>query len=86
MYDSSKGYYRALTGLANARGMPDLIGILPDGRFLAIEVKTAKGKVSDEQFKVIDEINQAGGLAFVARSLDDVKGMLCKYVAQAWIA
>lgn len=80
VFDSSRGYYRALTGIANARGMPDLIGILPEGRFLAIEVKTPRGKVSNEQCQVIDEINDAGGMAFVARSLDDVKGMLCKYI------
>lgn len=40
---------------------------------LAIECKTQSGKLSSNQKRVIEEINGQGGLAFVARSLDDVK-------------
>jgi VRR-NUC domain len=52
-------------------GSPDLIGILPGGRFLGVEVKAARGKISPEQAAWIERINAAGGLAFVARSVDD---------------
>ena len=45
---------------------------MPDGRFLAIEVKAAKGKVSPHQQQFLDEITARGGMAFVARRVVDV--------------
>jgi len=61
-----------------ARGMPDIMGIMPDGtgRLFAIEVKTKKGIVSAHQKERILALNAAGALAFIARSLDDVVIML----------
>lgn len=53
-------------------GTPDIIGVCEGGRFLAIEVKTAEGRVSKEQAAFLRQVTDAGGLAFVARSLDDV--------------
>ena len=41
-------------------------------RFLAIEVKTKTGKVSPDQVKFLNRVNESGGLGFVARSVDDV--------------
>ena len=54
------------------KGTSDIIGILNDGRFLAIEVKRPGKKATEEQQKFIDMINKKGGLAFVATSIDDV--------------
>lgn len=54
------------------KGKSDILGILSGGRFLAIEVKRPSGKVRPEQQEFIDNINSRGGLAFVARSIDDV--------------
>jgi len=53
-------------------GTPDLIGSLR-GRFIAIEVKQPGGVVSPLQEAHIKLIRQAGGIAFVAYSLEDVK-------------
>ncbi len=53
-------------------GWPDLIGMNRVGRFVGIEVKARKGVVSEAQKAVLERINKSGGLAFVARSLDDV--------------
>ena len=53
-------------------GASDIIGILSDGRFLAIEVKTRTGRLSEKQQEFLDRINGAGGLGFVARSVQDV--------------
>jgi Holliday junction resolvase len=64
-------HFKVHQGLGSTPGIPDIIGIW-NGRMLAIEVKTAKGKLSDKQESKIREINRAGGLAFVARSIDDV--------------
>jgi hypothetical protein len=61
-------YVRANT----AKGMSDIMGILKDGRTLAIEVKSAKGVVMAHQHEFLNSIAKAGGIAFVARSVDDV--------------
>ena len=53
-------------------GCPDVLGQLKDGRFLGVEVKAAKGRTSPEQTLFLERINQAGGVAFVARDLRDV--------------
>ena len=52
-------------------GVPDLICCFK-GRLVGIEIKAEKGIVSEYQKEFIDNINRAGGLAFVARSVDDV--------------
>ena len=65
--------------LAGARLMPfglckgsaDLIGIAPDGRFLAVEVKTPTGRASKEQLTFIEAVRKAGGIAGIARSPED---------------
>ncbi len=64
------------------KGSSDLIGfkpvtITPDmvGRtvaiFTAIEVKTPTGKPTPEQLHFIDRVKQLGGIAGVARSVED---------------
>lgn len=66
--------------LANARmiraglctGGSDILGIAPNGgRFIAIEVKTKTGRVSPEQQTFINAVRAAGGIAGVARSVED---------------
>ena len=53
-------------------GMSDIVGMLKGGRLFAIECKSAIGKVKDSQQLFLGLINAGGGLAFVARSVDDV--------------
>lgn len=69
VYEGKSRNYFVKHGL---KGSFDIIGILPDGRFLAIEVKNEKGRVSEFQQLFIDNINNNHGVAFVARSIDDV--------------
>ena len=64
-------HYNAWGGPMSPKGVPDLI-CCQNGRMIGIEVKTKMGRVSPEQIEFIKRINDAGGLAFVARSLDDV--------------
>lgn len=52
-----------------ATGVSDVLGILPSGRFLAIEVKRPGGKPTPAQLEFIDNINANGGLGFVADNL-----------------
>ena len=63
---------------SHAPGIADILGILDSrfgrsGRFLAIVVKAPKGKVSPHQEAFLKEINDRGGLAFIARSVEDVE-------------
>jgi hypothetical protein len=63
-------------------GSSDLIGWVPRivtpemvgsrvAVFLAIETKTKRGVVSNEQQSFIDAVNEAGGKAFVARGVEE---------------
>lgn len=61
-------------GFGNA-GIPDIICCYK-GQFLALEVKTEKGKVSEIQKVMIKRINEAGGVAVVVRNLDEVKDVI----------
>lgn len=52
-------------------GCPDILCCV-NGRFVGIEVKTAKGKLTDAQVACHAQIEACGGIVFVARSVDDV--------------
>ncbi len=72
-YLRSRGilHWKAWGGPMSEKGIPDILCCIK-GRLIGIEVKGARGVVSPDQEKWIDRINRAGGLAFVAHSLDDV--------------
>jgi len=53
-------------------GCPDVLGMLTDGRLLGVEVKGPTGKLRTEQAFMLERINGAGGVAFVARDCRDV--------------
>jgi hypothetical protein len=52
-------------------GSSDLIGLTPCGRFLAVEVKTPKGKPTDEQINFINAVNAKNGIGYIARSAEE---------------
>lgn len=54
-------------------GSADIIGLAPDGRFLAIECKTEKGHLNDSQRTFLEIVRKNGGIAFVATCADDLK-------------
>ncbi len=63
-------------------GMSDIIGVLPNlgsggGQFLAIEVKLPRKLPTPAQVAFIQTIILAGGVAFVAHSVAEVKEKLC---------
>ena len=70
--DGSVRYIRANT----AKGMSDIMGVLKDGRTLAIEVKTATGRMRPGQEEFLATIRQAGGVAGVCRSVEDAQALL----------
>ena len=58
------------------KGCSDLVGMLRDGRFLAIEVKGPRGKPTPEQIDFLAMVRTGGGVAFIARSIGDCKVIL----------
>lgn len=70
---------KAIVGLRRADphtvGFPD-ISIIRNGSYIGIEVKTEKGKQSEEQKGWQEKITKAGGLYILARSVDDVMRVL----------
>ena len=70
-------------------GSGDLIGwrsvlITPDmvgqriAQFVSVEVKTHKGAVRPEQQVWADNVRKAGGIAVIARSVEDVKFLVAE--------
>ena len=62
-------------------GCPDILGVLPGGRALAIEVKRKGGKPTCQQEDWLKRALEQGAIAFVATSIEDVKRGLSNYFA-----
>lgn len=77
IYDPAKKVFRKSSNSHHIKGVADILGCI-EGRMIAIEVKAEKGKVSPEQRVFLTRINQEGGVAFVARSIDQVARELYK--------
>lgn len=60
-------------------GCADILGHLVTGQFLAIEVKRPSTGPSDEQAAFLAQVNRAGGLAFIACSVEDVQAALDRF-------
>ena len=52
-------------------GVADIIGCYK-GRMIAIELKSPNGKATPDQERFIQNVNDAGGIAFIAKTLDEV--------------
>jgi len=57
-------------------GVSDIIGCLPNGRILCLEVKTDKGKPTELQSEFIAEISRNNGLAGIVRSIEQLEELL----------
>jgi penicillin-binding protein-related factor A (putative recombinase) len=54
-------------------GSSDILGVLPGGRFIAVECKAPDGRLSDHQIEFLNEIERIGGVAVIAKSVDDIE-------------
>ncbi|MCL2293794.1 MAG: VRR-NUC domain-containing protein [Spirochaetes bacterium] len=57
-------------------GSSDITGILKGGIFIAVECKSDKGKLSEQQKIFMAKIKEQGGLAVLAHSFKDVEKAL----------
>lgn len=73
VFNPRTGGFRLNRGVGRINGVADILGILPSGRFLAIEVKSKKGQLRPCQEEFLENIRKRSGLAFVARSVEDVQ-------------
>jgi penicillin-binding protein-related factor A (putative recombinase) len=69
IYDPVKKVYRKSHNPHHLKGTADILGII-QGRLLAIEVKTEKGSLTTEQKIFLKTVSEEGGVAFVARSVE----------------
>jgi len=74
-YIKTQGGYTVKVITATRSGVPDIIACYK-GKFIGIEVKTPKGKVSSLQQQNLDSIKATGGLTVVARTLEDVASLM----------
>lgn len=70
IYKKDTGSYIPLP--SGEKGISDIIGCLPDGRFLAIEVKCPGKNANKNQLDFLKKVWERGGVGLVARSLDDI--------------
>ena len=61
--------------VCNERGVPDILCCYK-GRFVGLEVKTEKGRISGPQRVQNERIRRTGGRAVVVRSVADVRVVL----------
>lgn len=76
VYDPTRKVFRRPMSKHAIKGVSDILGILPDGRFLAIEVKSATGYASNEQKSFLEAIKANGGVSMIARSMPEVEQAL----------
>lgn len=57
-------------------GCSDILGMMTDGRLLAIEVKRPSGKATEAQAAFLQQVSSHGGVAFVAHGVSELKEYL----------
>ena len=75
LWDPTKRCYRINYDPFRRKGVSDLLGIWK-ARFIAIEVKVPKKYPTKEQKEFLRDVAAAGGIAVLARSVDDVRKAL----------
>ena len=79
-YLTKSGYYwsnlpAGVTG--HRQGDPDMVACI-EGRYVALEGKTAVGRQSPRQKEVERLVTEAGGIYAVVRSVEDVVKLICQ--------
>ena len=64
-----------------SKGVPDMLVYEPRGMYagLAIEVKTEKGRASDEQKEWIRALNSKGWRAEICKGFEECADVICEY-------
>lgn len=70
--------FKVWQGPFSKPGIADLLGVTPDGRFVAVECKTEKGRLSEQQQQFLKKVESHHGIAIVARGPLDVRSSLAE--------
>lgn len=54
------------------KGTPDIVACAPGGRFVAVECKTEKGRLTPQQEAFLDALKKNGAVVLVVRSLEEL--------------
>jgi hypothetical protein len=88
-------HFKAWQGPMSQPGVSDIVGLLPDGRFLAVEVKHEGWKPPGPRAKAykhyhrqscfLKDVNRSGGVGFFAASLDEAIQKLRPHLTRAGV-
>lgn len=73
VFDPTKRIFRARS---TVKGVPDILGIAADGRFVGVEIKSARDRVTKEQAAFLSEVNKRGGVGAVVRNVEDITNLM----------
>jgi hypothetical protein len=76
-YDPRQGRFRKFNG---RKGVADVIGILPDGKWFAAEVKAGRDTLSPEQRDFLNSVESSGGFAMCVRDIGEFEEKLRNYL------
>lgn len=71
IFDPNKRVFRRRNSIYHINGVSDILGIY-NNKSLAIEVKSKTGRLSPQQKDFLEKFEANGGIAFMARSVQDV--------------
>jgi len=72
IFINDNGKIRAIR--AGMAGSSDIIACSSDGRFFAIECKSKKGRLTENQKKFLQKVLELGGVALVVKNIDELIG------------
>ena len=75
IYSEKRGAFIKRHSKFHMTGQSDILGIY-QGKLLAIEVKAPKGRPTENQLQFLSRVKEEGGIAFIARSVDEVMNAL----------
>lgn len=71
-FEIGQGEHKRFVRANTQDGISDIGGMLKGGKAFYCECKSATGRMQENQTEFIRMVNKGGGLAFVARGIDDV--------------
>lgn len=76
VWDNVKKTYRKPNNRFHINGVADILGCLPGGKFIAFEVKTKRGRATQNQKDFLQRISMLGGKAVIVKSIAEVEAIL----------
>jgi len=78
-----RGDHKRFVRATNVNGVSDILGVLPNGRFLAVECKRQGNTPTEDQRTFLNAVNRRGGLGLVVYDADDLAEILDRELRKA---